>query len=211
MRYSTTLAASLLALPLLLAVGCAATPNQHSMRAADTIQAVASEVTSANQQLNTTMNSLDALLGTTEGDLRPPFRAFSTNVDRLQGSAESVRTRARDMRTRADTYLKSWEEQSAQLTNENLRAATDARRAEVRSHIDAVRSLAEEAGNAYQPLEKDLLDIRRVLSADLTPAGLRSVADEAQSAKLAAGKLSQALDRLSAEFTALGLSLRPKT
>lgn len=197
--FLTTVCAGGLAACLL--AGCASTGYQKGDVAAISMQKAATEVQIEGRAMDQTIVTLKDLLTETNGDLRPPFKRYSKSLDRLVATAQRTENTGRRMQEKNAAYLQAWDQQLQTIDYQHIRDLSEARRADVTNRVEAVNRRYQESQAAVQPLISYLLDIRKALSADLTPGGLESLKGIVQNANDNVAKVQTALEALTAELT----------
>lgn len=191
---------------------CSSSSQQAVERSEQTVDSLAtlrSEVSSASQQVDRTITSLNTLTGST-GDRRAAFKTYSNEVAKLQSQAEKARERSADLRSRSSEYIAKWEAEVATVSDPELRAQARDRRAAVRDRIDEIRIAAERSRAAYEPLIRELLDIQTVVSNDLTDAGMQAVSATAKQANVDGATLRDRLAEFIAELDQLSGQMSPR-
>ena len=206
------LTVSLLVVAGVAPVGCKSTSQQavqRSEKTVDTVAGLRAEVVAAGTQLDRSMSSLNAVIAGS-GDRRTAFKNYSSELAKLQSQADKAKSRADDLRARANEYIAKWEAEAATVSNPDLKAQAEARRATVRDRIDEIQVAADRGNAAYEPLMRELRDIETVLSNDLTDAGVQGVAPVAQQAITDAATLRDRINGLVAELDRLTGQMSPR-
>jgi len=175
--------------------------------AARSLQNAATEVQIQSQQLSLTMSSLEDLVNKPGADLRPQFKLFSENLDRLEASARRNDKAAEAALKKNALYLASWDLQITNMNYEVVRSRSEARRTEVGERFKSVHNHYREARTAMQPLLTYLKDIRRALGSDLTRGGLQSVKPIVANARENAQRVQTSLTKLTSELADSGARL----
>jgi hypothetical protein len=184
-----------------LLAGCASAGYQKGDVAAISMQKAATEVQVEGRALDQTIVTLKDLLSATNGDLRPPFKRFSKSLDGLIATAQRTQNTGRSVQEKNAAYLQAWDQQLQTIDYQHIRDLSEARRAEVTNRVEVVNRRYQESQAAVQPLIAYLLDIRKALSTDLTPAGLESLKGIVQNANDNVAKVQTALEALTGELT----------
>jgi chromosome segregation ATPase len=191
----------------LTSVGCSSGYNKGT-KASESIMSTADKLAEGRAQIDKVNVSLTNLSSAQAGqDLRPLYKDYSSNVDKLDSIAADVRKQAEDMRAKGQAYFTEWEAEQAKINNEDIKTRSVQRRAEVEQTFSRISDKSQALKNAYQPLMSDLKDIRTALNNDLTPGGvaaIKPIADrvnkEGVAVKVAAGAVED-------EFKGLGVSM----
>ncbi|HLH53950.1 MAG TPA: DUF2959 family protein [Verrucomicrobiae bacterium] len=182
-------------------MGCTTTGYQKGDSAAQGMQRAAAEVQAEGRAMDQTVQSLQALISSENGDLRAPFKRYCRSLDYLVRAAQRTENTGRNMDEKNQAYLQAWDQQLQTIDYQHIRDLSEARRSEVTNHLEAIRLRYTQSQEAIRPLIVYFEDIRRALSADLTEGGLESLRGIAQNANDNVAKVQTALDALTAELT----------
>jgi len=191
----------------LIGVGCSSGYNKGT-KTSESIMSTADQLAQGREQIDKVNASLTNLSNAQPGqDLRPLYKDYSSNVDKLDSIAADVRKQAEAMRSKGQAYFHEWETEQAKINNEDIKTRSVQRRAEVEQAFSRINDKSQRLKDAYQPLMSDLKDIRTALNNDLTPGGIAAikpiadrVAKETVVVKVAAGSVES-------EFQTLGLNM----
>jgi chromosome segregation ATPase len=200
---------SSLALVALVAwlTGCALHNYDAGMATGKSLQESADKIAAGQGKIDVTLASLNDLVNNPQPDLRPQYSKFSDNVDDLDSSAKDVKDTVTTMRERGKKFIAQWEEQSAQIQNENIRNLSSQRKQEVADKLMAVKTSYAKAEMAFKPLMSDLRDIQKYLSTDLTTGGIAAIKPTAAKVSTDADNLKGPLADLTSQFKDLGVSM----
>ena len=104
-------------------------------------------------------------------------------------------------------YMAAWNKQLGTITNANVRSRSEARKAEVANQFNAANANYAQTQSVLWSLVDYLQDIRKALSADLTPSGVEAVKSIVSIARTNASKVQTALAQAGAELTAFSTSM----
>jgi hypothetical protein len=179
--------------------------------AARSLQNAAAEVQIESRYLTFTMSALEDLVKKPAADLRPQFKQFSKNLDRLEACARRNEKAAESTYLKHAAYFRSWDRQITNMNYEVVRSRSETRRTEVTERFNAVNRRYYEARTTMQPVLAYLNDIRRALGSDLTPAGIEAAkpivanaADNAKKVQVALAKLTDELSDSGARMASVG-------
>jgi len=156
-------------------VACSTTGYKKAEGTASKITQTRTELTNASRQIDTTLNSLTSLISADSTNADALFKQFSTNIDAIEAQATKVRKTVDSMHAQGAEYFAAWEQDSALFQNPDLKAQADKRRLELQNDYAQINAYLKATAEAYQPFDKDLRDVERFLSNDLTPAGRASI------------------------------------
>jgi hypothetical protein len=115
----------------------------------------------------------------------------------MKEHAAGMKTQADTMRTSRDAYFAKWEEKSSEIDNPTIRASAEARRKRLRDSHEQIVTATGEVKDAYQPFVKDLEDIKKFLSTDLTPQSVALISDASKKVQLSGAVVKEKIDLLS--------------
>lgn len=176
--------------------------------ASESIQSAADSVLAARAQVNVTTAALRNLVDRPQ-DIPAQYKAVVAELTKLRADSARISTSAAAMRAKGDQYLADWAKQVAVIGSADLRNAAFERRAEVATELQGIFKRYQAVKEAYAPLLASMSDIQTVLGTDLSAKGLETVKPYVAKATAEAEPLKAELDKLAAEFRAVGLSLKP--
>jgi hypothetical protein len=195
-------------LAALLCVGCAETGFQRSTGIADTMAKQTQVLHEAKPQVDAMLASLNDLTRV-QGDLRPAFKKFSETLDDTEKIAARARKTTETIREKEAEYFAEWQKQAADIQNPQIKAATQARQAEVKAKLASLGQSGKVAGDAYDPFIANMKDVRTYLSNDLTPEGIKKIEPTIEKARRDGAALQKALDDFNRASESVQASLRP--
>ena len=202
--FTAAVAAALLA-------GCATKGYESGNKTATNIQKAANKISAFSGQVDATLASLNELVSNPKPDLRPQFKTFASHMKSLESSAGEITKARMAMGTEGKDFLAKWDAEIAQINNEDIKARSLSRKAEVNEKLQTIKRSYAETEVAFKPFINDLRDVEKFLSVDLTTAGLTSIKDVVGKATQHAVPLKQSLAKLSEDFKALGISMAAVT
>lgn len=174
------------------------------------MERTAADLQAAQQQIARATSSLQQLQNQSAEDLRPRFEAFDRAVTQLERSASALDRQAGQLREERLAYLDRWEQQNRAIRSDEVRRASLERRDEVAEELVRLEQDFLQARARLEPLVRDLQDIRRMLSVDLTPAGLATAQDLVERAREDAEPVRSALADLEQDLRTASLRLYPE-
>jgi hypothetical protein len=200
-----------LATALGLITGCASDNYNKSARTAATLNQSSRMITKGNTLIDESLADLNDLVSNPYPDLRKQFARFNDAVNDLGVSEKEIAGKAGEMKAQGADYFASWDTESAQIQNEDIRSRSETRRSEVASRFNRISQQYDETKAAFQPFMSDLRDVQKFLSTDLTVGGLAAIKDTAAKATRDSVPVKRSLDSLSDDFKSLGISMSPTT
>lgn len=198
----------------LASVGCASFSKSpgylRGQTTSDSITTAANEIENARRQLADTTNALGALVNQPTLDLTAAFERYRTSLAALERTVAAVNAEAENMQQQGQRYFDHWNNQLAEMQNEDIRARSVARQQEVTRQFTQIQQQYQEARQQLPTLMATLRDIQKLLSADLTPAGITSAREFARRAENDAVRVRQTLDRLAESFRSVSGVMAPQ-
>jgi chromosome segregation ATPase len=180
----------------LAVAACATRGFDRTTHIAESMAKQTAGMQAAKPQVDAMLASLDSLVRA-EGDMRPAFKRFSDTLDDTEKAAARARKSAQSIREQEAEHMAAWQQEAAAITNPEVKAATQARQAEVKRTLDELSTSGKAAGDLYDPFISDMKDIRTYLSNDLTQAGVKRLEPTIQKARQSGAQLQKALDNFS--------------
>ena len=187
-----------------LLAGCKTAGYVKSDVTAVNLETNATDVRAQSRALEATLTNLTDLVNRSAGDLRPQFQRYSSSLDQLVAANKRASTAAARLSKKSAAYFAAWDKQLPTINDEALRKQSEARRVEVKTQYEATSRNYQEAQKSMVPVIEYLLDIRKVLSADLTPSGLQATKPALNNASERAAKVQTELAQTATELDALG-------
>jgi hypothetical protein len=151
----------------------------------------------AQGDIDRTLASLAALTDPAQTNLQGAYDKYCDSVARMEETARSMKTQADAMRASRDTYFASWEEKTSEIDNPTIRASAEARRKRLRDAHEQIVTASGEAKDAYVPFIKDLNDIKKYLSTDLSKQSVADLVDANKKVQVSGGVVKQKLANIS--------------
>ena len=166
------------------------------------------ELVKADQEVDQVLAAMTRLEARPK-DLKQEFKAYSEEVSDVAAQSDAARERADEMRERWQDYVATWEDEMERVSSPELRASAAERRETVRANYDHLRNAAREMQTAYGPFVRELRDIERSLSLDLTPAGVEATKPAFEKARETGTNLQEKIDTFVAELDKVRTEERP--
>mgnify|MGYP000928201293 CR=1 FL=1 len=170
----------------LLAIGIvsllAITAQASQGQLAQSIRETQAETSRTDAQLEATLAAINTLTRQTEGDLRPAYSAYCSEVGKTQSAAAWTKARAQWMASDGRKYFQDWQTTIERIGNESLRKKAQKRLNVVQTSYDKVEASLRQAGEQFNPFLSDLADIQKALALDVTPGGVKAIKSTVRSA-----------------------------
>jgi hypothetical protein len=177
---------SLCVMAVLLAVfvaGCSTTGPQRAERASSSLEGMRAEIQKTADLLDGSVATLNDMVDNPKPDLKPQYEAYTKSITALDAQLALVRGRADEVKARGLDYFDTWKKQSEDISNPELKQHAQDREAKLRERFEVIRTELTKLGESSKPLLTSLRDVQTLLSLDLTPQGVQSVAEPAKKAK----------------------------
>lgn len=191
---------------LALLMGCASSNFKKGASTSSSLQASADKITEGSARVDAALTSLSELMEN-PNDLPAQFKEFSSAVNSLQTFSKDVSSKFAGMSKKGEAYFAEWDQQLAQIQNEDIRTRSAERKSAVQKQFDAIKNSYEEASGDFKPFMADLKDIQTALATDLTPGGLSAIKKSADKAVKSGNEVKDALGKLAAQFKELGVAM----
>ncbi len=140
------------------------------------------ETSRTDAQLKATLEAINALTAQKEGDLRPVYATYCSEVSKTGEAARLTATRAQWMASDGRTYFQDWQSTVNSIANDSLRKKSQKRLDAVRANYDKVEISLQQASERFRPFLSDLADIQKALATDVTAGGVKAIKGTVKSA-----------------------------
>jgi chromosome segregation ATPase len=190
-----------------LIAGCKSSNYETGAAAGAGLQTSADRINQGTGKIDAVLTNLNDIVDH-PGDLVTQFKKYSTSVSDLESSGKDVESKVAAMRAKGGDYFKAWDEQTAQIKNEDIKNRSAARKEEMMKRFSDIKMNYTQASESFKPFMSDLKDIQTALATDLTPAGVSSIKGAAQKANKDAMPLKDTLNKLAQQFKDLGVAMQ---
>jgi len=191
----------------LLIAGCKSSNYEKGSAAGAGLQASADRISQGSAKIDATLASLNDLVNN-PGDLVTQFKKYSSSVSGLESSAKDVQSKVAAMRAKGNDYFKSWDQQTAQIQNEDIKNRSAARKEEMMKKFTDIKMSYTQASESFKPFMQDLKDIQTALATDLTPGGVTAIKGAADKANKDAVPLKDSINKLATQFKDVGAAMQ---
>ncbi len=140
------------------------------------------ETSRTDAQLKATLAAINALTAQKEGDLRPAYNTYCSEVSKTESAAGWTKTRAQWMASDGRKYFQDWQNTVNGIANDSLRKKSQKRLDAVRVNYDKVELSLQQASERFRPFLSDLGDIQKALATDVTAGGVKAIKSTVRSA-----------------------------
>jgi hypothetical protein len=188
------------------------TSAYNRTKLADNITLIRTETIATRDQLQATVNALNALTKQSKGDLQPTFNAYAAEVAKTHTAADQTAARIVAMQAASKEYFGGWQEKVSSISNESLQKKAQKRMDAVVKNYNGVIASLTAASDKFKPFLSNLDDVQKMLASDVTPGGVKAVRGVASDAnwnmKKVRSSIYEAIDDL--ESMAKSLSSQAK-
>lgn len=190
-----------------LLTGCKSPGYDQGNKTAANIQASAARISALSGQIDTTLAALNDIVAKPAADLRPQYKQFASSLGELESAAREIASARGGMGDEGKAFFAKWDEQIAQIQNEDIKARSQSRKDEVSKQLLAIKTSYAEAAAAFKPFLADLKDVQKYLSVDLTASGVAAIKEPAAAAMQNAVPLKASILKVADDFKTLGVSM----
>ncbi len=187
--------------------GCSSEPASPAAKTGAKITEAAAKISEGSGKIDVTLAALNDIVNNPQGDLAPKFQKFNESVNDLQSAAINVSNRVAEMRASGADYFKDWDQQVAQIKNEDIKNRSVERKNQVQKEFTDIKLAYTQASMAFRPFMSDLMDIQSALRTDLTAGGVAAVKGAADKANADGAELKTSVNTLGKEFSDLGVAM----
>ena len=199
----------ILALTLVAMQLWAVNPSQEKLAAS--IKESRVETVNTRNQLQTTVNALNALTEQKKGDLRETYKAFAAEVKNTHASAAQTAARVQTMQAASKSYFEGWQADLTGISNESLRKNAQKRLDAVRRSYDQSIVSLSAAAERFKPFLSNLDDVQKALANDVTPGGVKAIRGTASDANFNLKKVRSSIFDAIKELESMEKALSPET
>jgi len=165
----------------------------EAVQAVTSIQDTRAQLVKAHQQVDAMVAVMDRL-ASAPANLPQVYKEYVDEVSQTAWQAEQAQQRAERMRAQGQQYINAWEDEISRLSTPELQAGAARRSEIIRENYERLRDAARAMQEAYQPFITQLRDIQRVLSLDLTPAGVEVAKPAFDAARKSAANVKERIE-----------------
>ncbi|MBT1071054.1 DUF2959 family protein [Pelotalea chapellei] len=188
--------------------GCATTGADRAAKTTTSMRDVQTDIDQAAMQVDATNASLDDLVNPGQPNITESFKKYSANVAKMDKTAKRLDRHTEQMKSRGNNYFEEWDKQENRYTNPQIQALSEQRRTELRETYSQISASSVGMRGALDAYVKDIKEIQKYLSTDMTPKGVEAITPVVQRAKEEGNKLKEvirpvqaAIQRTQAEMT----------
>lgn len=196
----------------LITLGGCSDNREGNVRAQSTVKSIKEsrlEIIEAKSEIGKSLVTLNQLVHQVE--LKKSFSDFTEILEDVKDREENVRKQRLKMEENSNEYIKEWQIEIAQFSNDELKKSSIDRQAEVKHKFAKTTEIYKELNDVYEPFIKNLTEIQLALRNDLTPASIQNVRSVIESATTEGEKVQSKADALIVQLDDLNASLSSET
>jgi hypothetical protein len=168
-----------------VAVGCESTPQgqKDAENVRSQVESFGKVAESAEIELRTALTALGQMVDSEGGDLKKPYKDFSSSVGKCEKQVADLKTRVDKMDIAAASYFQTWETNLETISSESLRAQSKKQLEEARGHYHALNQHANGVVKAFEPILATLKDQVQFLGNQLNASSVKSLKANADEVK----------------------------
>ncbi len=194
---------------LAVLAGCASKSYDKGAATANALGASSEAAAKASTQIYDVLGTLNMLATTSQGDLRGRYDAFVKAAGKLDKATAKLDAKVIALQSATTNYLADWTNRVATIQNADLRQQSLQRNGVVANELNDVTTSYQGVKSQLQAFSTNVKDIQTYLGTDLTAAGLASVKDTVNKAKLEVLPLRDSIKQLQKNLTELSTALSP--
>ena len=185
-----------LLLGLALCVGCQTAGHAKVDATSSRLQDLRASVEGLKEQITKTAGSLAAVVEQAEQDPTAAFKQYGKDAKAVESDYGQARSRLTTAQTEATKLFETWTKNASLISDPDLRAISERRRDELETELDGVVGRMEAAVQDLEAFVATSKDLQIYLSQDLTPKGIRAIAEKSRSQTKAARAIVEQLDEV---------------
>jgi hypothetical protein len=190
-----------------LIAGCSSSTYEKGSATGAGLQASADKISQGSGKIDAALKALNDIVNN-PANLPTQFKTYSASVSDLDSSAKDVQSKVAAMRAKGKDYFTAWDQQIAQIKNEDIKNRSVTRKEEVMKKFTEIKMTYTEASEGFKPFLGDLKDIQTALATDLTTGGVSAIKGAADKANKDATPVKSSLEKLAVQFRDLGVAMQ---
>jgi len=131
-------------------------------------------------ELEATADSLAVVVERADRGPEDALAQFKKDVKAVEGSYDRARSRLSEAESEANKLFETWSKNASLISDPDLRALSEKRRDELKVALDSVTARMGEAVSEMEDFVSTSRDLVTYLDQDLTPEGVRALADKSR-------------------------------
>ena len=193
----------------LTAPAMGASPTSRADKTAKNMLKMEDTLKQGAAQMDSIIASLNSLSSAQGSDLVSSYTKYSKQVEELNSTAKKVKSKAEKAKVQREDYLKAWKKDQDKIQNEQLKQASESRRAELEPIIKQISSSLTSASQNFTPLLQNLNDLNLFLGNDLSAHGFASAQDLISQCNKSAEIVKQDVEKANEGLRNLAAAITP--
>jgi Protein of unknown function (DUF2959) len=181
-------------LALTLTAACETSGHQQADSTAMSMDGLRAASGALKDKVNAVATSLATVVEKADVDPETPFKQYGKDVSALNDAMNRADTNLKSMKDQGQAYFAAWEKQAATISDPDLKKKAEERRDKLSKAVAAVSDAMAAARAEIGPYVKASVDVQTYLKNDLTPGGVKSVADKSKKMTGDAKSIGKKLD-----------------
>jgi seryl-tRNA synthetase len=182
----------------LLPSGCSTAKGvKTSESAVSSMQDIENLLKKGNQQVATTMTSLNEIGKTINTNPKRAYKDFASNVTALEDLSKEIGSYNEKMKAKADEHYALWEQELQTISNPTLKQQSSERREKVMTDFRSLQESFDGLRIAFRPYVDDVKDLVTFLGTDLNPHGFSAAGSMITGLKAQAVGVQRELNKVS--------------
>jgi predicted nucleic acid-binding Zn-ribbon protein len=187
------------AVPTLVAALCLGIPSAWAQKAGEKAgedrKAFRESVLGIRGQIDTTLKALnDVAQGKDVSARKSALKKYSNEIKAMDKQIEKTKSYSQKMKERGQDYFKEWEKSMKGVTNPALQASATQRRDTLKAQYEKIESSISQAKADSSKFWKDLQDLEKFYTNDLSDSAISTTADLVKSANSDGKKIQGYID-----------------
>jgi ElaB/YqjD/DUF883 family membrane-anchored ribosome-binding protein len=179
---------------LALLASCATSGHNAVDKTSVRMQELRTNIEDLKMRITSNAGSLAGLVEKADTDPTPEFNAFAKTTKEVDTMYKKAVSRLEETQTEAAKLFSTWSANATQITDPDLKAASEKRRENLKETLDDVVKATQSAIEETKSYVSTSNDLVVYLKQDLTPEGVKGIAGKSKSQTKAADSISDKLD-----------------
>ena len=176
---------------------CATQGFEQAAQTKDSVLKLDKTAQALSTQIDATNNTLQSLLDIKAGDPKAQYDAFAKSLDKATSLAKDLQSNINSIKSYSDATVAKRRLVEETISNAELRKVSQTRTDEFQKKYEEINTQALSAVGTVQSYLSGMTDISKLLSTDLSIAGITNAASFAKKAISASSSVKETLSKLS--------------
>ena len=175
----------------------AAAAQKSGEKAAENRQGFRKSILAVRGQIDTTLSALDGIAkGKDDKARKSALKKYSAEVKKMGGQVEKTRDYAKKMGEQGKAYFKAWEKSMKEVTNPDLKASADARRASLQTQYEKIEKGIGQAKDDAARFWQNVQDLEKFYTSDLSDSAVSTSAKLVETTTSDGKKIQEYIDEV---------------